>query len=485
MKHLLPRLLGALVLMGAGLGGWAQTGVGIGTAAPDASAALDVRASGQGLLVPRLSEAQRQGIARPATGLLVYQTDGPQPGFWFNAGTAAAPGWTFINPSPDNLGNHTATQALNLQANALTGTGASIGTTVGLGVRADGGLNLGQNTPGNNVIVGFQAGAATTGTQNQFMGYRSGAATTTGSRNQFAGYQSGLANTTGGSNVFVGFNSGPSNTTGSQNVFMGTGAGFFTTTGRQNVFVGGSCGALNTGGSNNWGFGHNAGPIDFNLTNAGGIGYEAQVSRSNSLVLGGTGANAVNVGIGTTAPENTFDVQREARTGTHATDRAFYATASVGEASNGFEFRHSNGTQGIGIGYNSLYATGSSNSQNLNLMPKGGGNVGIGTTSPAYRLDVNGSGRFSGRVFQEVEVFSFPGGVAGSTTFTVTWTHNLGFLPVLLLSVDQTNGQDGDYIIVSYDNVNVNQTIIRARNLNTNVFRSAIVTVTAVVVGSR
>ncbi len=38
------------------------------------------------------------------------------------------------------------------------------------------------------------------------------------------------------------------------------------------------------------------------------IGYEAQVQANNSLVLGGQGANAVNVGIGTTIPLNTFSV---------------------------------------------------------------------------------------------------------------------------------------------------------------------------------
>jgi len=42
------------------------------------------------------------------------------------------------------------------------------------------------------------------------------------------------------------------------------------------------------------------------LTNATAIGYGAIVGASNSLVLGGTGANAVNVGIGTVAPSNVF-----------------------------------------------------------------------------------------------------------------------------------------------------------------------------------
>ena len=98
-------------------------GVGIGTPTPDASAALDITATGKGLLVPRLSQAQRLAIASPATGLLVYQTDGAQPGFWYAAGPPAAPAWTFFNPTADNLGNHTAQQPLNLQANPRSARG--------------------------------------------------------------------------------------------------------------------------------------------------------------------------------------------------------------------------------------------------------------------------------------------------------------------------------------------------------------------------
>ena len=56
------------------------------------------------------------------------------------------------------------------------GTGGTLGAAVGLGVRADGGLNLGQNTAGNNVFLGYQAGQAVTsaGASNQFVGYQVG-----------------------------------------------------------------------------------------------------------------------------------------------------------------------------------------------------------------------------------------------------------------------------------------------------------------------
>jgi hypothetical protein len=89
----------------------AQNNVGIGTTTPSASAALDVQSTTQGMLVPRMTAAQRTAIASPATGLLVYQTDGTA-GFYFYNGA-----WTSLS---DNLGNHTATQDLSMGNNAIT-----------------------------------------------------------------------------------------------------------------------------------------------------------------------------------------------------------------------------------------------------------------------------------------------------------------------------------------------------------------------------
>lgn len=82
-----------LLLFGSRL--FAQNNVGIGTAAPDASAALDISSGNKGLLVPRMTAAQRSTIAAPAKGLLVYQTDAPE-GFYYNAGTADVPNWIFL-----------------------------------------------------------------------------------------------------------------------------------------------------------------------------------------------------------------------------------------------------------------------------------------------------------------------------------------------------------------------------------------------------
>jgi len=48
--------------------------VGIGVSSPNASAALDVTSTTLGLLPPRMTTAQRQAIASPAAGLVVYDT---------------------------------------------------------------------------------------------------------------------------------------------------------------------------------------------------------------------------------------------------------------------------------------------------------------------------------------------------------------------------------------------------------------------------
>ena len=97
-------LLPALLLAGAATTAQAQNNVGIGTnaATPAPSAVLDVSSTTQGMLVPRMSAAQRLAIGAPATGLLVYQTDAPTgtatgtgtvPGFYYYTGAA----WTSLS----------------------------------------------------------------------------------------------------------------------------------------------------------------------------------------------------------------------------------------------------------------------------------------------------------------------------------------------------------------------------------------------------
>jgi len=61
--------------------------VGIGTSSPDASAALDITSTTKGLLMPRMTNAQRLAIASPVGGLQVFVTDFDGGSFMFYDGT--------------------------------------------------------------------------------------------------------------------------------------------------------------------------------------------------------------------------------------------------------------------------------------------------------------------------------------------------------------------------------------------------------------
>src|SRR6185503_8149840 len=43
--------------------------------APDPTAMLDIKSNSKGLLIPRMTSAERTAIANPAPGLIVYDTD--------------------------------------------------------------------------------------------------------------------------------------------------------------------------------------------------------------------------------------------------------------------------------------------------------------------------------------------------------------------------------------------------------------------------
>ncbi|HVU22520.1 MAG TPA: hypothetical protein VHE13_00240 [Opitutus sp.] len=53
----------------------AQVGINSDQSNPDASAMLDVKATDKGVLIPRLTTAQRDAVAAPAAGLLIYVSD--------------------------------------------------------------------------------------------------------------------------------------------------------------------------------------------------------------------------------------------------------------------------------------------------------------------------------------------------------------------------------------------------------------------------
>ena len=141
------------------------------------------------------------------------------------------------------------------------------------------------------------------GTDNVFAGVGAGGANTTGSFNSFFGRNAGQANAEGTSNSFFGVDAGIA-ATSVRNSFFGAEAGVQSSTGFDNAFFGYAAGQSNTVGNANTVIGAFADLSANNLTNATAIGHNARVSQSNSLVLG----NGVNVGIGTTAPQQSLHV---------------------------------------------------------------------------------------------------------------------------------------------------------------------------------
>jgi len=237
-----------------------NVGINSNGAAPHGSALLDIDAvaSGNkgGLLIPRLSTPERNGIPAPATSLLIFNTTAQR--FEYFDGTVWRPllsnasGWlltgnTATKPAINFIGT-TDAQPLRLRtANQFAGNLPAVASQlVSYGLLA--GLN---NTGAGNTFVGNSAGLAnTTGGSNTFLGNNAGAANTTTGNNTYLGTSAGAANTTGQQNVYIGRLAGGNGTTGSDNILIGNGAGLGNTA-NNNVMIGSFSGNANsTGGGN-------------------------------------------------------------------------------------------------------------------------------------------------------------------------------------------------------------------------------------------
>lgn len=97
-----PRLTAApagLALLGAGNEFTSEGAVGIGTTSPDASAIVHLNSTAKGLLIPRMTDAQKKAIAQPDLGTMVFQTDQIR-GFYYHDGDR----WQHINGSVRQVG---------------------------------------------------------------------------------------------------------------------------------------------------------------------------------------------------------------------------------------------------------------------------------------------------------------------------------------------------------------------------------------------
>ncbi len=263
------------------------------------------------------------------------------------------------------------------------------------------GLNaLKNNTTGYfNLATGFNALAAnTTGYYNVANGLQALFNNTTGFDNIATGYVALDSNTTGSHNIASGMYALLSNTTGSDNITSGEHALWNNITGSYNTALGGYALPSNITGNNNSALGYGALSSNTAATSSVAVGYLAAAGTANYSNQGGTylgyqsgysaatGSNfntllGYQSGYDITTGTNNVILGTEQTTGGGITTGSNNILIGTGVRS-GLTPTASNQ---LNIG-NLIFATGLGSEATAST-----GNVGIGTVTPAQKLDVAGN----------------------------------------------------------------------------------------------
>ena len=152
--------------------------VGIGTTTPDSSAMLDIDSTTSGILIPRMTEVERDAIVTPATGLLIYQTNNT-PGFYYFNGAiwttfgGADNDWIvtgndMYNANSGNVGVGTNTPSTKFHIENIGSAGTLLNQDFesGMGACTTGG-DANWSTQGTNVNGGANAAGSGTITDSQ------------------------------------------------------------------------------------------------------------------------------------------------------------------------------------------------------------------------------------------------------------------------------------------------------------------------------
>ncbi|MEK7621794.1 MAG: tail fiber domain-containing protein [Patescibacteria group bacterium] len=280
------------------IGGVNQNGhIGFGTASPNEQ--LEITGN---LRLPATTATA--GIIRSGTDSLLH-TYGTQ-----NTFTGVGAGnFSLTGIQNSGIGYLSLSALTGGSSNVAIGSGALQSNTSGSSNVAIGTSALASNAIGsNNIAIGVGALTNNQTSNNLAIGNDALSQNTTGYYNVALGDSSLGTNTIGNFNVAVGRLSLSVSTTGASSTAVGYEALLNNTTGASSTALGFRSGLTNTTGSKLTLIGAGADVISNNLSNAAAIGHNAKVGASDSLVLGGTGADQVKVGIGTTSPWRTFSV---------------------------------------------------------------------------------------------------------------------------------------------------------------------------------
>jgi hypothetical protein len=256
--------------------------------APNASAQLDVSATDKGMLVPRMTSAQRTAIASPATGLLVFDTNSNT--FWFYNGTA----WSNLSSSSGiassiaDADNDTKVQVEEIPNEDIIRFDLGGTESMVLQKNSSGSQRLELPNALSNTFIGQDAGNATSGNQNTAIGYNALFSSTTGHSNTVLGYKALFNNLSGFSNTALGGEALYLNTTGYANTGTGNFALYYNITGHLNTANGHAALYSNTTGNKNTAQGSYALHLNttgnFNTANGNEALYSNTTGNSNNAI---------------------------------------------------------------------------------------------------------------------------------------------------------------------------------------------------------